>query len=54
MKYYKKKEQEVFINYINGKLLTYKRYDQYFKYNFNNRLNIKLLKPKEFDLLLNP
>lgn len=50
----KKKEQEVFINYINGKLLTYKRYDQYFKYNFNNRLNIKLLKPKEFDLLLNP
>ncbi|YP_006460232.1 hypothetical protein A560_mgp08 (mitochondrion) [Saccharomyces paradoxus] len=50
----KKKEQEVFMNYINGKLLTYKRYDQYFKYNFNNRLNIKLLKPKEFDLTLNP
>nr|AQX35903.1 hypothetical protein [Saccharomyces paradoxus]AQX36036.1 hypothetical protein [Saccharomyces paradoxus] len=50
----KMKEQEIFMNYINGKLLTYKRYDQYYKYNFNNRLNIKLLKPKEFNLTLNP
>ncbi|CAD6651047.1 orf196.CDS.1, partial (mitochondrion) [Saccharomyces cerevisiae] len=44
----------VFTNYINGKLLTYKRYDQYYKYNFDKKLNILLMKPMEFNVLLNP
>nr|AKL82757.1 hypothetical protein [Saccharomyces cerevisiae] len=50
----KESEQRIFTNYINGKLLTYKRYDQYYKYNFDKKLNILLMKPMEFNVLLNP
>lgn len=49
-----KSDQKVFINYINGKLLTYKRYNQYYQYNFDKSLNIQLNKPQEFNVLLNP
>ena len=47
-------DQKKFINYINGKLLTYKRYDQFYKYNFDKSLKIMLNKPKEFNVLMNP
>nr|YP_009444473.1 hypothetical protein [Torulaspora microellipsoides]APD15096.1 hypothetical protein [Torulaspora microellipsoides] len=47
-------DQKLFINYINGKLLTYKRYDQYYKYGFDKSLNIQLKQPCEFNVLLNP
>lgn len=59
-------DQKLFINYINptgasqlapagnGKLLTYKRYDQYYKYGFDKSLNIQLKQPYEFNVLLNP
>lgn len=50
----KQSEQKVFINYINGKLLTYKRYNQFYKYNFDKSLNIQLDKPKEFNVIINP
>nr|AKL83083.1 hypothetical protein [Saccharomyces cerevisiae] len=50
----KESEQRIFTNYINGKLLTYKRYDQYYKYNFDKKLNILLMKSMEFNVLLNP